>query len=205
MMPGLALGAALTPFGLGEWPLEVAGFAIGLMNRVAPWPRPRPTPSWWWPARRTWALPASLPGAAVGLPVEGAAALGGPAAGAGGPAGRPSRRPPDVWVSADGSAVAVRDGEDAVLLRPDVKLFGAELWARRRGLTPRRPRPRATPRFDCDHWSCGPGPGAPVRLAAAWNLKRPLKAGPAGGDLRRRRGGGPAQRLPARACPRRWC
>jgi competence protein ComEC len=32
-------------------------------------------------------------------------------------------------------------------------------------------------RFDCDHWSCAPGPAAPARLAAAWNLKRPLKDG----------------------------
>jgi competence protein ComEC len=57
-----------------------------------------------------------------------------------------SPRPPapDVWVSADGAAVAVRDGKAAVLLRPDVKLFGAELWARRRGLTPLETRPTAT-------------------------------------------------------------
>ena len=37
MMPGLALGAALTPLGLGRAPLEVAGWAIGLINRVAEW------------------------------------------------------------------------------------------------------------------------------------------------------------------------
>ncbi|MDB5425079.1 MAG: ComEC/Rec2 family protein, partial [Phenylobacterium sp.] len=35
MMPGLALGAMMTPFGLEGPPLAVAGFAIGLMNRVA--------------------------------------------------------------------------------------------------------------------------------------------------------------------------
>ncbi|MET0272825.1 MAG: ComEC/Rec2 family competence protein, partial [Phenylobacterium sp.] len=35
MMPGLALGAALTPLGLGDAPLGVAGFAIELMNRIA--------------------------------------------------------------------------------------------------------------------------------------------------------------------------
>src|SRR5258707_384577 len=35
MMPGLAIGAVLTPFGLGQWPLQVAGFAIDLLNRVA--------------------------------------------------------------------------------------------------------------------------------------------------------------------------
>jgi competence protein ComEC len=34
MMPALAVGAALAPFGLGDWPLQVAGFAIDLMMRV---------------------------------------------------------------------------------------------------------------------------------------------------------------------------
>jgi competence protein ComEC len=80
-------------------------------------------------------------------------------------------------VAADGAAVAVREGQEAVLLRPDVKLFGAELWARRRGLTPLASEPERDARFQCDHWSCLPGEAAPVRLAAAWNLRRPLKDG----------------------------
>jgi competence protein ComEC len=83
---------------------------------------------------------------------------------------------PDVWVSADGAAVAVRSGKDAVLLRPDVKLFGAELWARRRGLAPAAAEARDQA-FECDAWSCLARPGAPLRLAAAWNVKRPLKDG----------------------------
>ncbi|MFN9927362.1 MAG: competence protein ComEC, partial [Phenylobacterium sp.] len=29
----------------------------------------------------------------------------------------------------------------------------------------------------CDAWSCLPTPGARVRLASAWNLRRPLKPG----------------------------
>jgi competence protein ComEC len=84
---------------------------------------------------------------------------------------------PDVWVSADGAAVAVREGSTAVLLRPDVKLFGAELWARRRGLEPVESEAERDARFDCDQWSCRPGPRAPARLSAAWNLRRPLKEG----------------------------
>src|SRR5690606_3837687 len=87
----------------------------------------------------------------------------------------PKPTAPDAWVSADGATAAVRAGGEAVLLRPEVKLFGAELWARRRGLTPvGAPTERG---FACDAWSCGPKAGAPVRLAAAWNLRRPLKAG----------------------------
>jgi competence protein ComEC len=89
----------------------------------------------------------------------------------------PAPRPPDVWASADGSAVAMREGRSAVLLRPDVKLFGAELWSRRRGLTPLETEAARDQRFDCDHWSCAAKPAAPVRLSAAWNLKRPLKDG----------------------------
>jgi competence protein ComEC len=89
----------------------------------------------------------------------------------------PRPPPPDVWISADGAAVAVREAREAVLLRPDVKLFGAELWARRRGLTPLIDEAERDARFDCDHWSCAPRPEAPVSLAAAWNLKRPLKPG----------------------------
>jgi competence protein ComEC len=88
----------------------------------------------------------------------------------------PKPTPPEAWVSADGAAVAVRSGRDAVLL-PDVKLFGAELWARRRGLTPLETEAQRDAAFACDHWSCAHGPGAPVKLRAAWNVKRPLKSG----------------------------
>ena len=31
--------------------------------------------------------------------------------------------------------------------------------------------------YDCDHWSCLPRLGAPVKIAAAWNVKTPLKPG----------------------------
>jgi competence protein ComEC len=176
MMPGLALGAALTPFGLGKAPLEVAGWSIGLMNRVAEWAAGAPAAQIVVPSAPDWVLPASFLGLLfvclwrgpmrwAGLPLA-LAILWAP---------RPPA--PDVWVSADGSAVAVREGNKAVLLRPDVKLFGAELWSRRRGLTPLPSEPERDARFACDHWSCLPGVAAPVRLAAAWNLRRPLAEG----------------------------
>jgi len=77
----------------------------------------------------------------------------------------------------DGAAVAVHSGGSAILFRPDVKLFGAELWARRRGLDPAGGKSARDPLYDCDHWSCTPRPAAPVRIAAAWNLRRPLEPG----------------------------
>jgi competence protein ComEC len=175
-MPGLALGAALTPLGLGQAPLEVAGVAIAIINQVAAWAAAAPAAQMIVPSAPDWVLPVSFLGLLfaclwrgpvrwVGVPVA-LAVLWAP-------------RPPaaDVWVSADGAAVAVRDGREAVLLRPDVKRFGAELWARRRGLAPIETEAERDQRFECDRWSCAPGPAASMRVAAAWNLRRPLAQG----------------------------
>jgi competence protein ComEC len=176
MMPGLALGAALTPFGLGAAPLHVAGWSIGLINQVAAWAAAAPASQVVVASAPDWTLPVSFFGLLfaclwrgslrwAGLPLA-LAVLWMP---------RPAA--PDAWVGADGAAVAVREGHDAILMRPDVKLFGAELWARRRGLTPLETEAERDARFDCDRWSCGPRTSAPIRVAAAWNLKRPLKDG----------------------------
>jgi competence protein ComEC len=174
MMPGLALGAALTPFGLGDAPLAVAGFAIDLMNRVAHLAATAPHAQLIVASGPAWTLPAAFLGLLwlclwkgplrwAGLPFALAVTL------------VPRPTPPDAWVSADGAAVAIRAGREAVLFRPDVKLFGAELWARRRGLTPLETEAERDRSFACDHWSCAPK--APQRIAAAWNVKRPLKPG----------------------------
>lgn len=176
MMPGLALGAALTPFGLGRAPLEVAGWSIDLMNRIAASTAAAPAAQLIVPSAPGWVLPASFVGLLfvclwrgwlrwAGIPLA-TAVLWAP---------RPPA--PDVWIAADGAAVAVRAGREAVLLRPDVKLFGAELWSRRRGLTPLIDEAARDSRFSCDAWSCVPTANAPLRLAAAWNLRRPLKPG----------------------------
>ncbi len=176
MMPGLALGALLAPFGLGEAPLHLAGFAIELLNHVAHAAAGAPYAQIIVASGPDWTLPVAFLGLLwlclwkgplrwAGLPFALAVTL----------APRPPA--PDAWVSADGAAVAVRSGTEAVLFRPDVKLFGAELWARRRGLAPLEDEARRDAAFACDHWSCGPGAAAPVRLAAAWNVRRPLKDG----------------------------
>lgn len=176
MMPGLALGAALTPLGLGQAPLEVAGWSIGLMNRIAALAAGAPAAQIVVPSAPDWVLPVSFLGLLFVCLWKGPLRWAGlPLALAIFWAPRPPA--PDVWISADGAAVAVRDGHDAVLLRPDVKLFGAELWSRRRGLTPLISEVERDKRFACDAWSCAPEPPAPVKLAAAWNLRRPLKPG----------------------------
>jgi competence protein ComEC len=176
MMPGLALGAALTPLGLGQAPLEVAGWSIGLMNQVAAWAAAAPAAQIVVASAPDWVLPVSFLGLLFVCLWRGALRWAGlPLALAILWAPRPPA--PDVWISADGAAAAVREGREAVLLRPDVKLFGAELWSRRRGLTPLISEAERDARFACDHWSCAPDTRAPIRLAAAWNLKRPLKDG----------------------------
>jgi competence protein ComEC len=176
MMPALALGAALTPFGLGELPLRAAGFAIGLMTDIAHLAANAPHATLSIASAPAWTLPAAFLGILwlclwkgplrlLGLPLALAVSL------------TPRPPAPDAWVAADGAAVAVRAGKQAILFRPDVKLFGAEFWSRRRGLAiPEAGEAARDEAFDCDAWSCAPRPGSPA-LAAAWNLRRPLKAG----------------------------
>jgi competence protein ComEC len=173
MMPALAIGAALTPFGLGDLPLAVAGFGIELMLRVAEMAAQAPYATFTVASAPAWALPTAFLGVLwlclwrgplrwVGLPLALAVNL----------APRPPQ--PDLWIAADGAAVAVRQGDQAVLMRPDVRRFAAELWARRRGL---EATTDATPRdalYACDRWSCVPKPGAP-RIATVWS-RRPVPA-----------------------------
>lgn len=176
MMPALAVGAALAPLGLGQWPLEVAGFAIALMNRIATWAAAMPHAQMIVASGPAWTLAAAFLGVLwlclwkgqlrwLGAPLALAVLIA------------PKPPTPDVWISADGAAVAVRSDREAVLLRPDVKRFGAELWARRRGLIPAETAQSRDAGYDCETWSCLPKGQAPVRLATAWNVRRPLKAG----------------------------
>jgi competence protein ComEC len=176
MMPGLAIGAVLAPFGLGKWPLEVAGFAIDLMNKVAHIAAIAPYSQINVASGPDWSLPVAFLGLLwlclwkgrlrwLGLPLALAVNLA------------PKPAIPDVWADGEGSAVAVHAGKDAILFRPDVKLFGAELWARRRGLVPQETETVRDASYDCDTWSCTPLTTASVKVASAWNVKRPLKDG----------------------------
>ncbi|MDP3175080.1 MAG: ComEC/Rec2 family competence protein [Phenylobacterium sp.] len=173
MMPALAIGAALAPLGLGDWPLKVAGLGISAMLSVARITAGAPNASLLFASAPAWALPASFLGLLwlclwkgrlrwLGLPLALAVQF----------APRPPA--PDAWVAADGSAAAVRSGTRAVLLRPDVKLFAAELWARRRGLEPQGDAVIRDQMFDCDRWSCAPLKGALTPVAVIWSL-RPVK------------------------------
>lgn len=172
MMPALALGALLAPLGLGQAPLQAAGVAIDAMNLIAAQAAAMPHAQIVVASAPAWTLPAAFLGILwmclwrgplrwAGLPLALAVSLA------------PRPPPPDIWIAADGSTLAVRDGRQAVLFRPDVKLFGAELWARRRGLTPAADGLAArNALYDCDRWSCVPRPGgATPRVAAVFTRR----------------------------------
>lgn len=167
IMPFLAVGTLLEPFGIGAPFLKVAGWGIdgmvgiangfagahGAQRIVASAPPQVLVVAFLglmilclWRGRLRW----------IGAPLALAVALW------------PRPAPPDAWIANDGATAAVRSGDAAVLLRTDAKRFGAELWARRRGLTP------ATWNLHvCDKRACAPAPGAPVRLSIAWSRKTP--------------------------------
>lgn len=165
IMPFLAVGTLLEPFGLGAPFLKVAGWGIDVMVGVA---------SAFADAHGAQRIVASAPPAVLVVAFAGLMVLclwrgrlrwvGAPLALAVALWPRPT--PPDAWIAADGATAAVRSGDAAVLLRTDAKRFGAELWARRRGLTP-----ATWSLYACDKRICAPAAGAPVRLALSWSRK----------------------------------
>jgi len=171
IMPFLAIGAALEPFGLGAPFLAVADWGIGAMMWIA---------EGFASAGGAQHVVASGPPFTLALAFIGLMLLclwrgrlrwiGAPLALAVALWPRPPA--PDVWIAPDGTTAAVRQGRDAVLLRPDARRFGAELWGRRRGLiVPEDTKPN--PLYACDRRSCAPAAGAPVALALSWSKTAP--------------------------------
>lgn len=167
IMPFLAVGTLLEPFGLGGPFLAVAGWGIDAMVGVA---------NGFAAAHGAQRIVASAPPQVLVVAFLGLMILclwrgklrwiGAPLALAVALWPRPA--PPDAWIAADGATAAVRSGDAAVLLRTDAKRFGAELWARRRGLTP-----ATWSLYACDKRTCAPALGAPVRLSIAWSRRTP--------------------------------
>jgi competence protein ComEC len=166
IMPFLALGTVLESVGWGEPFLKIAGWGVEAMVAVAQRFESiggqaviASGPPFTlliaflgvmvlclWSGRLRW----------IGVPMALAVALW------------PRPTAPDLWIAADGSAAAVRQGQSAIVMRPEVRRFGVELWARRRGLTP-----MSGEGFACDHRSCRPGPGAPAPVSLSWTRKSP--------------------------------
>lgn len=172
MMPALAVGAVLAPLGLGAAPLAGADVAIDAMTRIAFAVSALPGSQITVASAPAWTLAAAFLGILWMCLVKGALRwLGLPLALTVLIYPRPT--PPDVWIAADGSAVAVRRGDQAVLFRPDAKLFAAELWARRRGLEIAAEGAAARDAaYDCDRWSCAPRPDVQTPRVAAIMTRR---------------------------------
>ncbi|MGQ3016929.1 ComEC/Rec2 family competence protein [Phenylobacterium sp.] len=172
MMPSLAIGAALTPLGLGDLPLMVSGWGIAAITWVAQAAAEAPGANLLVPSAPAWALPSAFLGILwmclwrgwvrwLGLPFALAVSLA------------PRPESPTVWIAADGAQVAVRQAGEAVLLRPEVKRFAAERWAQRHGLVASADEAPRDEMFVCDRWTCRPQPEAPVSVAAYWSRKVP--------------------------------
>jgi hypothetical protein len=87
----------------------------------------------------------------------------------------PRPDPPVAWIASDGAAAAVREGNGAILMRPSDKLFGAQLWANRRGLDlPREGLPLRNAHFDCGRTACRSiDPSDSPRLSLWWTVRKP--------------------------------
>ncbi|CAN5523229.1 ComEC/Rec2 family competence protein [soil metagenome] len=171
IMPFLAIGAVLEVFGLGGPFLAVAGWGIDAMLWIA---------NSFASAGGAQRVVASGPPFTLALAFVGLMLLclwrgrlrwlGAPLALA--VALWPRPQAPDVWIAPDGATAAVRDGKAAVLLRPDARRFGAELWSRRRGLVvPTDATP--SPLYACDRRACRPTARSPVPLALSWSKAAP--------------------------------
>lgn len=133
LMPMLALGAALEPLGLGAPFLWVAGWAVEVMLTIGGWTSGLPGAVQAVPSAPAVALPIAFLGLLwlclwkghgrwLGAPFFAAVLIW------------PRPAAPDLWIGDAATTAAVREGNAAVLLRPGVRLFPAELWSQRRGL-----------------------------------------------------------------------
>lgn len=170
IMPFLALGAALEPLGLGGPFLWVAGQGINAMVWVAHATAVQPGAQLTVASAPVLALPMAFLGIMQLCLWKGRLRwLGAPLAMAVLFSPRPA--PPDVWIAADGAAMAVRQGRQAVLLRPDARRFAADLWARRRGLAVAEdPEAARDALFACDRFACLPRAGPDLAL---WAGRKP--------------------------------
>jgi competence protein ComEC len=166
MMPMLAVGAALEPLGIGAPFLAVAGWSIELMRAIATKVGSAPGALVTVASGPDWTLPVAFLGILIlclwrgrlrwlGAPLALAVVLW------------PRPPAPDLWIASDGSAAAVRIGEQAVPARPDSRRFALEVWSRRRGLE--IDDTASAGLFDCNRRRCLPAGEGQVAL---WNQRK---------------------------------
>jgi competence protein ComEC len=161
IMPFLTLGAILAPFGLGDIFLIVAHWGLQALGALAAWFAVQPFAMVTIASAPGIALPVAFVGLLficlwrgpwrwLGLPAALAVSLW------------PRAPAPDVWIAADGANAAVRQADQALLAQLDAKRFGADLWARRRGLEVQEDPAQG---FMCEKSICRAPATAPVRLS----------------------------------------
>jgi competence protein ComEC len=176
VMPGLALGGVLEPLGLGRPFLVYAGWGLDLMNEVAGMAARSPHAVWVVASAPAAALPVAFIGILwiclwrgtirwLGLPLALAVSLW------------PRPAAPVAWVGADGAAAAIRVGDQAILMRPNDKLFGAQLWANRRGLKIADDGlPIRNDHYACARTACRSIANDTPRLSVWWTIRKPKAA-----------------------------
>ncbi|MBU1347423.1 MAG: ComEC family competence protein [Alphaproteobacteria bacterium] len=168
MMPALALGALLEPIGLGGPFLWVAGKGVDLMLGIGHWTASLPGAVRTIASAPDYVLPISFLGVLficlwqgrlrwLGLPFACAVFLW------------PRAPTPTVWIGDGGTNAAFSDVGGAVVVRPGVREFAADLWSRRRGLTL---IPRPEDGWTCQRSSCNPDPD-PGEIALWWGKAPP--------------------------------
>nr|WP_314121470.1 ComEC/Rec2 family competence protein [uncultured Brevundimonas sp.] len=169
LMPALALGAALEPLGLGAPFLAVAGWGVDLMLAIGSWTAGLPGAVRTIPSAPDFVLPIAFLGVLficlwrgrlrwLGLPMAAAVLVW------------PRPAPPDLWIGEGGTNAAFERQGEAVVVRPGVRAFAADLWSRRRGLTLVA---RDLDGWTCDRFSCRPETSQAGPVALWWGRSAP--------------------------------
>ncbi len=169
MMPSLALGAVLEPLGLGKPFLDVASASIEVLQGGAAWTAKQPRAVMLIASAPQIALPIAFLGILwlclwkgrgrwLGLPAALAISLW------------PRPEAPVAWIDTEGAQAAVRMGREAVVMRLEDRLFGAEFWSKHRGLTVAADNAGA---FDCTGSSCRAAYAGHPRLSLWWTKRLP--------------------------------
>jgi len=152
IMPFACLAVALMPFGLDAFALRIMGWGVGMMTDIAHWVSSLPGAVNLVPAK---------PGYVLFLIAFGGLWFGlwqrrwrwlGMAFVASGIVAALFVRPPDILVSRDGSAIAVRGPAGALTIAGDLDDYTADQWLLRDGDARLSDEARAGAR--CDEWGC---------------------------------------------------
>jgi competence protein ComEC len=152
IMPSACLSVALMPFGLEYWPLQAMGWGVGIMTAIAHWVADLPGAVRLVPAKSEVVLLLVVAGGLwMGLWQRLWRWYGLVAISAGFVLGA-VEKPPDILVSRDGDAAAVRGPDGALVLIGNPDQYTAEQWLLRDG--DERNVEAAKEGALCDEWGC---------------------------------------------------